>query len=826
MPRLGRTRAHGVLGGLLAPGALVFLITALASCALTIGPAAKPGLDLGISFKIHGLPLASQPAAKGARLLLPTATSLRVSLKPVSAAVEGPPDQTADISGKSEVTVKFQNVIRAVYKLRAEASDATGVLFLREIDLNLLSSSELSAPIYLIPNGGDDLGLLPQFVNATAASPVAVAAGSSHTWLCPPMTNFFSLYAAKNASLQFYLQDLDGGGALLPIDDNGTELDFGVAAPDTNQFLLTVYNPSAAPITPDFGINKDLTLSYLANDTGLGTAAGTPPDAIATARYKMPIPVPNYPGAAPAGYSFGNWNTVADGSGTTCNPGTTYTMGATNAALYAQWVLGQAVLFNANGGTGTMSTQIIVSGSSANLTTNGFSRPGYAFAGWNTAANGSGTSYADGASYTMGTNGATLYAQWTPISYGLVFDANGGTGSMGTQNIPFETSATLNANTYARTGYSFTGWGTNAAGPVAYADGAAYTMGTQGSTLYAQWSLNTYTITFSENYGTTPATTTQNLVYNAVANLSPNAFTRSGYAFAGWATSSAGPVAYADGASYTMGAGNATLYAIWAANAHIVIFDANLGSGTMAPQSIGDGLSASLTANVFTRSGYAFTGWGTAQAGPVVYPDGASYTMGSADQTLYAQWVQLYTISFDANGGTGTMTSQGIATGSSAALRANVFTLSGCSFAGWATTPTGPVAYADGAVYAMGAADATLYAVWLSALNGFVLSLNNPSDASANLSIGGIPISAQPVLARSLSAFISVDADPGYANYLWTMTGVGTAPGIAGGSTSSATISTSSGTTGFGVWTVTLFFGNGAAGNYDYSKSFTIMVTE
>ncbi|HMM99298.1 MAG TPA: InlB B-repeat-containing protein, partial [Anaerolineales bacterium] len=84
----------------------------------------------------------------------------------------------------------------------------------------------------------------------------------------------------------------------------------------------------------------------------------------------------------------------------------------------------RTVVFDANGGTGTMSPQ--VANAPTALTLNAFARSGYTFSGWNTAANGSGTSYADGATYPFAAD-ATLYAQWTANSYTVTFNANGGT---------------------------------------------------------------------------------------------------------------------------------------------------------------------------------------------------------------------------------------------------------------------------------------------------------------------------------------------------------------------------------------------------------------
>jgi uncharacterized repeat protein (TIGR02543 family) len=71
------------------------------------------------------------------------------------------------------------------------------------------------------------------------------------------------------------------------------------------------------------------------------------------------------------------------------------------------------ITFDANGGTGSMSTQTIQQGASANLTANNFTRTNYTFNGWNTLANGSGSNYSDNVSYTMGSGNVTLYAKWT-----------------------------------------------------------------------------------------------------------------------------------------------------------------------------------------------------------------------------------------------------------------------------------------------------------------------------------------------------------------------------------------------------------------------------
>jgi uncharacterized repeat protein (TIGR02543 family) len=114
------------------------------------------------------------------------------------------------------------------------------------------------------------------------------------------------------------------------------------------------------------------------------------------------------------GHTFEGWFGAAAG-------GTAYTWPHTLSAdltMYAQWAaVTYTAVYNPNGGTGTTATSSHTYGQAKALTGNGFTRTGYTFGGWNTAANGSGAPYADGASVTnlRSTGGeVTLYAQWWP----------------------------------------------------------------------------------------------------------------------------------------------------------------------------------------------------------------------------------------------------------------------------------------------------------------------------------------------------------------------------------------------------------------------------
>jgi uncharacterized repeat protein (TIGR02543 family) len=182
------------------------------------------------------------------------------------------------------------------------------------------------------------------------------------------------------------------------------------------------------------------------------------------------------------------------------------------------------ISFDANGGSKTMQDQLIPENTSADLTANKFTRSGYTFEGWAVTANGT-VRYTDGQSYSAGagTKSITLYAVWKEIivsSSTITFNANGGSGTMPTQQIPENTSAALTANTFTRSGYTFEGWAAVANGTVAYTDGQSYTAGagTHSVTLYAVWkeiSAASSTVTFNANGGSGGQTASVTAVYGA-----------------------------------------------------------------------------------------------------------------------------------------------------------------------------------------------------------------------------------------------------------------------------------------------------------------------
>ena len=410
--------------------------------------------------------------------------------------------------------------------------------------------------------------------------------------------------------------------------------------------------------------------------------------------------------------------------------------------VLAEDVVLHTITFNSNGGDGgSMSSQTMAEGATAALTANGFSKTGYTFAGWDEDSDGV-ADYADGASYTMGNSDVSLDAVWSAIpTHTITFNSNGGDGgSMSSQTMAEGATAALTANGFSKTGYTFAGWDEDSDGVVDYLDGASYTMGNSDVSLDAVWSaIPTHTITFNSNGGDGGSMSSQTLAEGATAALTANGFSKTGYTFAGWDEDSDGVVDYLDGASYTMGNSDVSLDAVWTAiPTHTITFNSNGGDGgSMSSQTLAEGATAALTANGFSKTGCTFAGWDEDSDGVVDYLDGASYTMGNSDVSLDAVWTAItHTITFNSNGGDGgSMSSQTMAEGATAALTANGFSKTGYTFAGWDEDSDGDVDYLDGASYTMGNSNVNLYAVWRENLSISSITPDGETSVSSETDI-------------------------------------------------------------------------------------------
>lgn len=396
---------------------------------------------------------------------------------------------------------------------------------------------------------------------------------------------------------------------------------------------------------------------------------------------KLSIPVCTY---SKNGYTFDYWTAyrVNDGTWATddCGwlnsaqlsnqsidkqifkPGETYTIddswlsGCSDIdveyVLYANWKINTyTVSYNMNGGTGSIASQTKTHGTNLTLTTikptgksftvtynaNGGTvsssskTVSQSFTNWNTAANGSGTAYNAGATYSTNAS-VTLYAQY----------ANPSIGSLPTPT---------------RSGYGFDGWYTSANGGTKITDSTKVTANT---TVYAHWKANSYTVSYNVNGGmgsiasqtkthdtnltlttTKPTGKSFTVTYNANGGTVSTSSKTVSQTFTNWNTAANGSgTAYNAGTTYSVNA-SVTLYAQYA----------NPSIGSLPTP---------------TRSGYNFDGWYTAANGGIKITETTTVT---TDITLYAHWItNTYTVTYNTNGGSGTISTQTFLRGSTTNL--------------------------------------------------------------------------------------------------------------------------------------------------------------
>ena len=170
---------------------------------------------------------------------------------------------------------------------------------------------------------------------------------------------------------------------------------------------------------------------------------------------------------------------------------------------------------------------------------------------------------------------------------------------------------------------------------------------------------------------------------------------------------------------------------------YTLAYNANGGSGAPSNQT-GSNTGTSpyytftVSSTVPTRTGYTFLGWSTSSsATSATYVGGNSFTVtSSGTTTLYAVWkVNTYTVSYNANGGSGAPSAQTKTYNVSLTLSSTVPTRTGYLFQGWATSSTGAVAYQPSGSYTANAA-VTLYAIWKAA-NSTLSSVDNTNIGSS-----------------------------------------------------------------------------------------------
>jgi uncharacterized repeat protein (TIGR02543 family) len=290
----------------------------------------------------------------------------------------------------------------------------------------------------------------------------------------------------------------------------------------------------------------------------------------------------------------------------------------------------------------------------------------------------------------------TVHATWTQTntqSYRLLYTVS---GVPGTQEITGNSSASnpsvllgTSANTFTITNITvypdINQGGTGVTlSSTASATGADRITDTAGSGSVTFTPL-TWTITWSANGGTGGGTTTQN---RGTSHTAPSPGTRSGFTFQFWRYPATGfdiLNTVSDGGTFNP-AQDMTFAAVWAVIQYTVTYDAN--GGTVSPTSATVNAGSSVTLPSPSRSGFTFNGWYTASSGGSFLGFGGTSYTPTSSITIYAQWtVVTYTVTWNANGGTVSPTSNTGASGTT--VTTPTPTRSGFTFSGWASTASG-----------------------------------------------------------------------------------------------------------------------------------------
>jgi uncharacterized repeat protein (TIGR02543 family) len=367
----------------------------------------------------------------------------------------------------------------------------------------------------------------------------------------------------------------------------------------------------------------------------------------------------------------------------------------------------------------------------------------YYFMSWNTAANGMGENYEVGSSnFIMPEENTELFAVWSNKTYTVKYDTNGGTP----ESIDSKTAVkwwdnNLLPNAPTRSGYTFVKWylSTDTTDKAAVSATDRYcdlvdSDETGEITLVAEWSENDdYSISYDANDGDLGEIEDREGVKWTDKAIPAETPTRTGYTFLGWYLSDDEEEEVIEDGNITYGAlvedddtvEEIMLVAVWSENDdYSISYDANEGDlGEIEDREGVKWTDKAIPAETPTRTGYTFIGWYLSGGDEEVIED-EDITYGELAEddevteiTLVAVWKIRtdLTVTYNANGGVGTMTDEDSPYEYQAEVTTltNTFTRTGYYFAGWNTEQDGSgTSYTENAEFDMPGLNVTLYAQW------------------------------------------------------------------------------------------------------------------
>lgn len=525
----------------------------------------------------------------------------------------------------------------------------------------------------------------------------------------------------------------------------------------TNGYTVT-FNANGGSVSPTSAIAIDTytftSWNKVKDGTGLSLSPGQTnlmltANVTLYAQYAQTKGTITLPTPTRAGHTFKGWGTSASASsGVTGN----YTP-QKSLTLYALWQINTYTL-TLNKGTGAASfTGAGTYNYGTQATSVATALPGYHLTQYEgtISTGGSDSIWTSCNGLASHTEKWDMYANRTitvhaaPNTYIVTYDPNGGSGtimpnSLATYNSDFITIQ----NTYQKTGYQFNGWNESADGtgvPWSLDSNGVYEHGTTWPwvytydiTLYAQWKPNTYYIKYDSNGGSGSMENSTHQ-YGILSNLRKNSFTKEGYEFKGWATtSSATSALYNDEHSISaltdINEKTITLYAVWDQNVFTITTNAT-GNYLAAINGGGNysyGDTCIIEAVYPNNCGYKFSHFIKNDTTTITANPYSEVVTAEASFIAYSQPIQ-YIIQFNSNTGIGAISPLICTYDTDYTLTNNTFVKDGYQFIGWATSPNATTAtYIDGAtIKNLSTQDnglITLYAVWKAISQIFIWAAN------------------------------------------------------------------------------------------------------
>lgn len=349
--------------------------------------------------------------------------------------------------------------------------------------------------------------------------------------------------------------------------------------------------------------------------------------------------------------------------------------------LYAKYSVNQtAVVLYPNNGSAAIARSVDCTNNAASVVVDNPTLTGYTFAGWNDAANLSGTTYSTG----IATGKVTLTIDGTvagPQNFYAVWTVNDGTAKILTYRSGYiGLDSTPAANNYfnimnvatgtiisslptiSRTGWTFDGWYVDAGATVGVYDAgevlavAPLTINAN-TNLVAKWTINSYTVSFDPQGGAAVASIPANYGTSVVAPAYAPAGYKPGYSFGGWYKDMSCTIAYAfvGAATPDVVTSDITLFAKWLPIFTVsfikdsaLVNQASVISGDKVLNAVDDGFAP--------KAGYTFNGWFTqATGGTLFMAPGSDSVVVSASIVVFAQYTVIpgaaSTVTFNSNGG-------------------------------------------------------------------------------------------------------------------------------------------------------------------------------